>query len=71
MADILIRDLDDDLVATIDARARRAGISRTEFIRRALARERDSLPTSSDHLQKFADRHRDLADPEVMRDAWS
>ena len=35
MPDILIRDLPDDLVAAIDANARRAGLSRTEYIRRA------------------------------------
>ena len=40
MADILIRDLPDDVVAAIDNRAQRAGLSRTEYLRRALARER-------------------------------
>ena len=41
MTDILIRDLPDDVVAAIDAKARRVGLSRTEYIRRALSRERD------------------------------
>ena len=40
MPDILIRDVPDDVVAAIDAKAQRAGLSRTEYLRRALSRER-------------------------------
>lgn len=73
MADILIRDLPDDLIAAIDAKARQAGLSRVEYIRRALARERDtaSRPTTVQDLAVLAERLGDLADPDVMRDAWS
>jgi predicted nucleic acid-binding protein len=37
MADILIRDVPEHVVAALDARARRLGLSRSEYIRRQLA----------------------------------
>jgi plasmid stability protein len=40
MADILIRDIPEEVIAAIDARAKRVGLSRTEYLRRALERER-------------------------------
>jgi hypothetical protein len=73
MTDILIRDVPDEVLAAIDAKARRVGLSRTEYIRRALSRERDgSTPeVTVEGLVTFADTFADLADPEVMRRAWS
>lgn len=73
MADILIRGLPDDVVAAIDANARRAGLSRTEYIRRALARERgnSARETTVDDLAALALAFADLADAEVMARAWS
>ena len=72
MADILIRDVPDDVVAAIDAKAQRLGLSRTEFLRRALARERsgDADHVTVDHLAAFARTFADLADSEVMAQAW-
>jgi plasmid stability protein len=75
MADILIRDVSDEVVAAIDAKAARVGLSRAEYLRRALERERtpgpdaDSVTTS--HLQRFADLASDLDDPSVMSGAWT
>ena len=73
MADILIRDVPEDVVAALDAKARRAGLSRTEYLRRTLARERDDAPgtVSVDDLAAFQRTFSDLDDPEVMRKAWS
>lgn len=73
MGDILIRDLPDDVVAAIDANARRVGLSRTEYIRRALSRERGDAgrEVSMEDLIAFANTFADLADPDVMRQAWS
>lgn len=73
MADILIRDLPDDVLAAIDAKARRVGLSRTEYIRRTLSRERGdtALKISVEDLVGFAERFADLANAEVMRQAWS
>lgn len=73
MVDILIRDLPDDVVAAIDAKARRVGLSRTGYIRRALSRERRETrrETSVEDLAAFADTFGDLTDRDVLRDAWS
>ncbi len=73
MPDVLIRDLPDDVLAAIDAKARRAGLSRTEYIRRALSRERGGATddVSVKDLTIFADTFRDLADSDVMRQAWA
>lgn len=73
MADILIRDLPDDVVAAIDAKAQRAGLSRSEYLRRALGRERNdpAATVSVVDLQRFAERFTDLDDDEVMRPAWT
>ena len=73
MTDILIRDVPDDVLAAIDAKARRVGLSRTEYIRRTLSRERDDGATEVrvEDLVTFADTFADLADPQVMLQAWS
>lgn len=74
MADILIRDVSDDVVAAIDAKAARVGLSRAEYLRRALERERtpaaDADAVTASHLQRFADLASDLGDPDVMSGAW-
>ena len=71
MSDLLIRDVPDDVIAAIDAAARSLGISRTEYLRRALARERrpTGLVTVSD-LESFSERFSDLADQAVIDQAW-
>jgi len=72
MADLLIRDIPDEVVAAIDAKARRIGVSRSEFVRRTLARENttSSGAVTADDLVRFSGRFADLADEEVMRRAW-
>lgn len=73
MTDILIRDVPDDVLAAIDAKAKRVGLSRTEYLRRALERERtqDTGPITIDHLRRAAVLAADLDDPDVMSGAWS
>lgn len=72
MSDILIRDVPDDVLAAIDANARNAGLSRSEYLRRALARERSSelLDVTSDDLAVFSATFADLGNDSVMDDAW-
>jgi hypothetical protein len=72
MTDILIRDVPEDVIAAIDSKAQRLGLSRTEYLRRTLTRERDvtSAEVSVADLAAFADTFADLADPEVMDRAW-
>ena len=73
MTDILIRDIPDEVLAAIDARAKRVGLSRTEYLRRTLERERvgGSGTVTIDHLKRVASLAADLDDPEVMSGAWS
>jgi hypothetical protein len=75
VTDIPIRDVPDDVIAAIDANAHRSGISRSEYLLRILAREHDahtSKPgTRVRSLEIFAERIRDIDNPEVMRQAWS
>jgi len=73
VADILIRDVPDDVLAAIDAKARRAGLSRSEFIRRALSREGNDIiqQVSVDDLVDFARTFADLGDRDILRRAWS
>ncbi len=72
MADVLIRDIPEELLVVIDAKARRAGLSRTEYLRRALAREfTEPAPVTVADLERLAVAARDLADDEMMRRAWS
>lgn len=72
MTDLLIRDVPDDVLAAIDAKAQRIGVSRSEYLRRALARERaeTDVDVAVEDLSRFADTFADLADADVMRQAW-
>jgi len=72
VTDLLIRDVPDDVLAAIDQRAKRLGLSRSEYLRRALSREAAgvTVEVSVDDLRRFSHRFADLADPEVMREAW-
>jgi hypothetical protein len=73
MTDILIRDVPDDVLAAIDAKAKRMGLSRTEYLRRTLERESTQIAgrVSVGQLKRLADLTRDLDDPGVMSGAWS
>ena len=72
MADVLIRDVPDAVLAGVDAHAARLGLSRVEYIRRRLAADAatSSAQVSPGDLRAFADRFADLADPDVMGPAW-
>lgn len=73
VTDILIRDVPDEVLVAIDAKAKRLGLSRTVYLRRALERERfeSSGPVTLDALARLASLTVDLDDPDVMSDAWS
>lgn len=72
MADVLIRDVPEAVLAAVDAHASRLGLSRVEYIRRRLAADAATSGASvtKDDLRSFADKVSDLADPEVMGAAW-
>jgi hypothetical protein len=72
MADVLIRDVPEAVLAAVDAHAVRLGLSRSEYVRRRLAQEAQlsgSAVEVSD-LARLADLTGDLADPDVMGAAW-
>ena len=72
MADVLIRDVPDAVLAGVDAHAARLGGSRAEYIRRRLAADAAtaSTPVSVEDLRAFAARFADLTDDQAMDDAW-
>jgi hypothetical protein len=72
MADVLIRDVPEAVLAGVDAHAARLGLSRAEYIRRRLASDAatSNSPVSSADLRKFTLRFADLADEDVMGEAW-
>jgi hypothetical protein len=72
MTDVLIRDVPDDVIAALDAHAGRLGLSRSEYVRRRLAQDAatEGSAVSVEDLARFADTFGDLADPDVMSQAW-
>ena len=72
MADVLLRDLPDEVLAALDAHAARLGLSRSEYLRRRLTQDAALVPgtLSVDDLAEFAIVFEDLADPDVMSQAW-
>lgn len=72
MSDVLIRDIPDEVLIAIDARAAKLGISRVEYVRRRLAQDAAMSPVSvtAADLQRFGEAFADLSDSEVMSGAW-
>lgn len=73
MPDILIRNFPAEDLDLLDERARRMGLSRSEFLRRQLRREarRTELTVTAADLAELAGLVPDLGDPSVLDDAWS
>lgn len=73
MPDVLIRDVPGEDLALLDDQARRAGLTRTEYLRRRLHEQarRTASPVTGADLDALAALLPDLADADVMRDAWS
>jgi plasmid stability protein len=73
MPDILVRDVPEDVAAALDARAARAGLSRSELLRREWSAQaaRATETVAVDHFREFAETFSELSDPDVMHSAWS
>jgi hypothetical protein len=69
---MLIRDVPDEVIAAVEARAGRLGLSRSEYVRRRLAQDAagSGAEVSTQDLARFAEDFGDLADPEIMSQAW-
>lgn len=73
MADVLIRNLDDETLRRIDEAAAREGVSRSAYLRdqlKRLAPEPERHTTRAD-LQRVAEIFVDVTDEAVMRSAWA
>ena len=73
MADVLIRGLDEDVVAGLDAEARRADLSRNEYLKRYLAKEHrrpQRRTITAQDLERFSEVFADARDPEIMAAMW-
>ena len=71
MADVLIPDVPDAVLAGIDARASRLGTSRSDYIRRLLVAE--AIPSATvavDDLQALSQLIPDLDEDGVMDESW-
>lgn len=73
MSDVLIRDVPEEVIAAIDARATALGLSRNEYLRRRLYQDaqQSGQPVEVDDLRKLEAVVADLSNPEVMSRAWS
>ena len=73
MVDILVRDVPDDVAAAIEVNARAVGLSRVEYLRRLLERERTAGggDVTVESLRRFGETFGDLADDDVMHSAWT
>ena len=72
MTDVLVRDVPEDVVSSLEAKAKLLGLSRTEFLRRqmvAWARLSDQ-PVTRESWARFAEATGDLQDETVMKGAW-
>ena len=72
MADLLIREVPDAVVAAVHAHAGRLGLSRSEYVRRRLAQDAEVSggAVNVSDLARLTELTADLADPDVMAQAW-
>ena len=72
MTDMLIRDVPDEVLRALDARAGRLGLSRNEYVRRRLAQDAVAATRSVgvDDLKRLSEILADLDDEHVMAAAW-
>lgn len=73
MPNILIRDLSQAAVDRIDGAAADLGLSRNEYLRRRFEQsvtEPSERTVTAEDWQRSAETFADLADPDVMDNAW-
>ena len=72
MADLLIRNIDDEAIRLMDAAAERLGLSRNEYLRRTLVKiaKVSARPVSRGDLKRSIELLADRDDQSVMARAW-
>lgn len=70
--DVLIRDVPEEVLSAVESHAAKLGLSRNEYLRRQLAQDarRSVVPATRADLQWFAETFSDLAEPDVIKQAW-
>jgi plasmid stability protein len=71
MADVLIRDVPEQVAAALAARAAQLGFPLGDYVRRVLIR--DAAPGAglgAADLARFSSAFEDLGDPTIMGSAW-
>lgn len=73
MTDVLIRGVDPVDLAAVDAKAERLGLSRAQYLARLLHQDAavDTGAVTVADFESFSSAHADLADEQVLRQAWS
>jgi plasmid stability protein len=72
MTDLLIRDVPEDLIAAVEARAARLGLSLDEYVRRRLIQDAgvSAKAVTVHDLARFAEVFSALGDADVVSTAW-
>lgn len=72
MTNVLIRGISKSAVERIDVEASALGLSRNEFLLRKLEGDspRPAESTTDENWRRASEIFADLADPDVMADAW-
>ena len=72
MTSILIRGLSDEAIDRVDAEAAALGLSRNEYLRRQLEGDvpQRTVKVTQEDWTRSAEILADLADPDVMAQAW-
>lgn len=73
MPNVLIREIPTEDLEALDAQARQLGLSRADFLRRHLHQQaqRVEREVTAEDLHSMSALLADLADENVMREAWS
>ena len=73
MADVLIHNVPEEVLAVIDRRAGELGLSTDEYLRHLLIQDagRSDVAVTAADLRTFSDICRDLGDPDILDQAWS
>lgn len=71
MPEIVIRDIPDEIISVLAARAARLGMPLPEYARRRLVQDATAgAAVGVDDFARFATRFADLDDPGAMDGAW-
>jgi len=72
MTDLLIPNLTDEVLSAIDQKAKKSGVSRTEYLRQLVYRDASTerSTVTVEDLRAFSEAFSDLKDPEFVKKMW-